>query len=127
MLIAVALILVEGVGMLLAFRVIGIGEAIDVTTSRIFLEKLIDIDGVLLGFSGIVFGVAGRWRENYRSGIAILGSVVSMFLVSIVSCFGVLALTGNVVSVPVVALELPLSFMLLAITVFFWGISTILK
>lgn len=97
---------------------------LNTTGVKSFCEKLVDVDGVLLGFSGIVFGVTFQRSEKKKSVNLVLNLSVTVgaYLGSILLCLIVL-LVIDVASIPsTFLLFMPLAMLLLGTITMFNGI-----
>ncbi|MGA2971538.1 MAG: hypothetical protein ABSE39_02805 [Candidatus Bathyarchaeia archaeon] len=86
-------------------------------------EKIIDVDTALLGFTGVIVAVSIQtWKKQYKYSLAVLAVVVAFLLVSLVSSVGEL-----VVGTPVgpEAFVFPLAYLILGITLLFYGLARI--
>lgn len=95
-------------------------------TMSAYFEKLIDLDGVLLGFSGIIFAAVIQRREtNYKATIGVLAPVVGLYLLSLVVCFSGLMVNGSPSSTTYSwsQITFPLTCAVWATTMLFLGIA----
>jgi uncharacterized membrane protein len=75
-------------------------------TTRIIFEKLVDVDGVLVGFAGVIFGISGKLKPRFDTALMVVSSCVACYMFSIVLCLLGLALnatTGLLIGIPVYA------------------------
>jgi hypothetical protein len=87
------------------------------------LEKLIDADAALLGFTGVIVAVTMQ-KSRYQAMRSLIFSipVVGLLLASMIACFGGLV-AGNPVSN--LAFYYPLAFLVLGTTILFVGVGII--
>lgn len=91
---------------------------------RAFYEKIVDVDGVLLGFAGILFGlIAQRWKDEYRYYGFLIPFLIAVawYLASIVAAFVDLLAMGTVTLLRT-QFMLPLLFLVYGATFLVFGL-----
>jgi hypothetical protein len=93
--------------------------------ARNAFEKIVDVDAALLGFTGVIVAVSIQtWTERFKYSVVVLGTVVILFVLSLLVCFRDLVLGNTVVSRD---FYLALGFLIGGITMLFrrFGCNTI--